>query len=138
MSTTHPTVWDKFVVKVFPRYLYQTQTCLTLATTNIGMIHKVPDIKPYWKIMDYLFLQKDSTLKYLGLAKDIDVAGDVLPNYSVFELIHPLVDENKSPGKHAAGGDIICITPFDRQFIVAAPENHTPSPSEPIYFTAAS
>ena len=136
MSTPRPNFLDRLAVKIYPRYLYPSQLCQTLATVNIGITHKVPEIKPYWKIMDHLYLKKDSTLKYLGLARNLEIAGDFNPYDSIFELVSPLVDEDKSYGKHASGGDIVCLSPTDRRFIVAAPDQSGPS-KEKIYFTAA-
>jgi hypothetical protein len=123
LQLNHPNFFDGLALKFFPGYLYQGQLCQTLATVNVGIIHKLPDIKPFWKIMDYLYLKKGSVMRYLGKAGSLDVVGDVLPAYSVFELLQPEVDEKKSFGKQLSGGDWVCLTPFDRQFIAAAPEN---------------
>lgn len=71
MPDLHPNFLDQLAVRIYPRYLYPTQVCQTLATVNIGMVHKLPEVKPYWKIMDYLYLKKDSTLRFLGLAKNL-------------------------------------------------------------------
>lgn len=86
--------------------------------------------------MDYLYLQKDSTLKFLGLARSLGFTGEVKPFDSIFELVNPHVDESKSSGKHVSGGDIVCITPSDRKFISAAPTSSS-SAADKIFFTAA-
>ncbi len=113
----HPNILDRFLVKVYSRYLYPGQPCLTVATTNVGVIHKSPDITSFWKIMDYVYLSKNSALKYAGLARNLNMPGDIPPLYSVFQLITPIVDEIKSRGKSASPGDLIAISPYDRQFI---------------------
>ncbi|OGD08983.1 hypothetical protein A2397_05820 [Candidatus Amesbacteria bacterium RIFOXYB1_FULL_44_23] len=118
-SPTHPNFLDNLLLKLYPRYIYPGQMCRTLATVNIGVIHKLPDIHPYWKIMDYLYLKKDARLKYLGLARSLKLTGDVQPLYTIMEVVEPRVDENKSFDKQLTPGDLICLTPYDRQFIVA-------------------
>jgi hypothetical protein len=122
-ASSHPNFLDRLLLKIYPRYLYPGQTCHTLATVNVGILHKLPDIQPYWKIMDYLYLRKDSVVKYLGLAKHLKFSGDVQPLYTIMELVDPHVDENKSFDKQASPGDLICLTPYDRQFISAIPAN---------------
>ena len=122
MTITHPNLLDKLFLKIYPQYLYPGQSCQAVATVNVGIVHRIPDRHPYWKIMDYLFLRKGSTFKYLDLARNLHLNGDILPSYSVLELVTPDVDEMKSFGKIANTADIICLTPYDRQFIVAAPE----------------
>jgi hypothetical protein len=89
----------------------------------VGIVHKIPQNPPYWKIMDYVFLLKGSLLKYLGLARDHHVEGDVLPMYSLFELVKPVMDDSMDKEvHHASPGDLVCVTPFDRKFIYPAPE----------------
>jgi len=136
MSTPHPDFWDKLSVKIYSRYLYRTQLCQTLATVNIGLIHKLPEVKPYWKIMDFLYLKKDSTMRFLGLAKNLKFSGDVKPSDSIFELVNPIIDESKSADKHVSGGDVVCITPFDRKFITASPNKDLQNTTR-LYYTAA-
>jgi len=137
MPSSHPNFLDKIALKIYPRYLYPSQICLTLATVNIGMIHKLPDVKPYWKIMDYLYLKKDSTLKFLGLARNLGFEGEIKPFDSIFELVRPEVDENKSAGKHVGSGDLVCVTSSDRRFIAACPTEALQGEGGPLYYTAA-
>lgn len=118
--SNHPNLFDHIAVKIYPRYLYPGQFCQTIATTNVGIIHKLPDIHNTWRVMDYLYLQKGSYLRYLGLAKRVKVFGEIDPNSTILELVEPVVDESKSFGKHASPRDLICISPFDRQFIASA------------------
>lgn len=121
----HPNILDQIAVKIYPRYLYPGQFCQTAATTNVGIIHKVPDIHNSWKVMDYLYLKKGSFMRYLGLAKNVKVMGEIEPMSTILELIDPEVEDSKSPGKHVSPRDLVCVSPFDRQFIMAAEK---PSP----------
>jgi hypothetical protein len=120
---SHPNFLDKLALKIYPQYLYPGQLCESLATINIGIIHKLPEIKPFWKVMDYLYMKKGSVFNYLGLAKNLQIVGDIDPMYSVIEILIPYVDENKSYGKQLSKGDIVCLSPFDRKFIIAAPDD---------------
>jgi hypothetical protein len=115
--SVHPNLLDKLAKKIYSGYLYPGQLCQTDATVNVGIIHKLPDIKPFWKIMDYLYVKKGCGMRFLGLARDLNISGDVLPSYSIMELVNPVVDEKKSFGKELNHGDLICITPYDRRFL---------------------
>jgi hypothetical protein len=37
-------------------------------------------------------------------------------------VVHPVISESKSPGKHISPGDIVCITPADRKYLSAGNE----------------
>ncbi len=117
----HPNFLDKLYLKIYPKYLYEGQNCQSLAKIYIGIINKVPDIKPYWKIMDYLYLEPKSTFKYLGLARDLKFTGDIHPFDSILETIDPKVKEDPLNPKHAGIGDLVVVTPTDRQFLAALP-----------------
>jgi hypothetical protein len=130
-QVTHPNILDNFFLRIYPRYLYPGQLCQSLTTINVGIIHKLPDVTPLWKIMDYLYLKKGSVFKFLGLARNLHIEGEVQPLYSVLQMVSPFVDEKKSFGKHLSPGDMITLTPFDRQFIVPAPPA-TPLVSPPV------
>lgn len=123
MFGPHPNLLDKFFLRIYPQYLYPGQPCQAVATVNVGIVHRIPDKQPYWKIMDYLYLKKGSTMTFIDLARNLHLNGDVLPAFSVLELVNPEVDEMKSFGKIANPTDMICITPYDRQFIMAAPQD---------------
>jgi len=116
----HPNFFDRLAVKIYPRYLYAGQICQSISPINIGMIHRLPDIRPRWKVVDYLYLKKGSTMKYLGLAKSLKIEGEITPMSTILELINPDVDESKSPGKHISPGDLITISQYDRQFLNAS------------------
>jgi len=124
----HPNRLDKIKLRLDRNYLYPGQLCQTIAKVNAGIVHKIPSVEPYWKIMDYIYLKPGSTLKFLGLAKDLKFTGDVLPVHSVFETVSPLIyddiiSENISGSRpHLGAGDIVIFIPQDRQFISAAPQ----------------
>jgi hypothetical protein len=121
LLSRHPNILDKIYLKIYPGYLYSGQLCQCLSTINVGIIHKLPDSTSVWKIMDYLYLKKGSLLKFLGLAKKLRISEDIQPLYSILESVSPQVDETKSADKHLSPGDLIIITPIDRQFITPAP-----------------
>ena len=126
--STHPNFLDKFYLKIYPSYLYPGQLCQPLSTINVGILHKLPDITPTWKIMDYVYLKKETLLKFLGLAKNLHFSDEIQPVFTILELVKPLVDEGKSFGKHLSPGDVVTLTPFDRKFIIAAPPAGPPKP----------
>jgi hypothetical protein len=128
MSTTHPNFWDRLAVKIYPSYLYPSQYCLADTTLSVGIIHLVPGIKPEWKIMDYVYLSKDSSFRYLGLGRNLKLSGDVQPIFTILEVVYPYIDQRKSPGKQMSPGDIVCITPFDRPYIRSAPPDYQNQP----------
>lgn len=123
MSTTHPNFLDKLAVKIYPGYLYQGQLCVTQAITSVAVIHLIPDLKPHWKIMDFIYVNKNSAFRFLGLGSSLKMNGDVQPLFSILQTVYAYVDERKSEGKQLAPGDLICTTPFDRQFFLTAPES---------------
>jgi len=118
-SLAHPNFLDRVALKIYPRYLYPQQPCESVAEINVGILHKLPDIKPYWKIMDFIYLKKGSVLKYLGLAANLNIEGDVQPSYTILETVNPVIDEQKSLDRHLSAGDLVCLTPFDRQFLTS-------------------
>ena len=136
ISRSHPNFWDKVAVKIYPRYLYTTQFCHTLATVNVNLLHHEPNAKTSWKIADNVYLKKDSTLRFIGLVKKLKGFNGLDPYSSIFVLVNPQLDELKSSGKHVSSGDTIFLTPFDRRFIVAAPDQPLPD-SAPLFYTAA-
>ncbi len=119
--SNHPNFTDKLKLRFNPRYLYPGQLCQSQATVNAGIIHKLPDIKPFWKTMDYLYLKTGSVFKYHDVAKNLDMTGDFPPNAPILEVVAARVDDQKSAGKQSNPGDLICLTPFDRQFITPQP-----------------
>lgn len=124
----HPNFLDRLALRIYPRYLYPQQLAVTVAKVNVGVVHKIPQTPPYWKIMDYLFILKGSQLRYLGLARDLKLTGDVEPLYSLFELIHPIAEDNLDhDAKHTTTGDLVCVTPADRKYIYPSPEVSAPT-----------
>lgn len=115
--SNHPNLFDKLAVHFSPYYLYPGQLCQSQGTINAGVIHKLPDIKPFWKSMDYLYLKPGSVFKYHGLAKDLSMSGDFSPKSPIFEIVSAKIDDQKSFGKQTNPGDLIFLTPFDRQFV---------------------
>lgn len=119
MIIKHPNILDNLAFKIYPRYLYPGQECETVTEINVGIIHKLPDSKPFWKIMDYVYIKKGAVMNFLGLAGSLHIEGDILPRNSVMEIISAVSDDKKSPGKQLSRGDLVCLTPYDRQFITA-------------------
>ena len=78
--------------------------------------------------MDYVYLKKETILKFLGLAKKLHFSDEIQPVFTILELVKPDVDESKSFGKHLSPGDVITLTPFDRKFIIAAPQSESSKP----------
>jgi hypothetical protein len=117
---SRPNIFDNLAVKIYPRYLYPGQLCESLAEINVGILHKLPDIKTNWKILDYFYLKKGSLMKFLGLARTLKIVGDIEPQFSIMEMILPLADESKSFDRQLSKGDLVCLTPYDRQFIIAS------------------
>jgi hypothetical protein len=125
MSTStfgpHPNYLDKLFVKIYSRYLYPGQACHLLGEVYVGILHRFPNAKECWKISDYVYLKSNSTMKYLGLATDLGGVTDAHPNDSLFESVNPILKEDALIPKHIAPGDIILITPTDRQYVAALP-----------------
>jgi len=134
----HPNFIDRLSVKIWPRYLFPGQLASTTGKIQIGIVHKLPQAKPYWKIMDYVLLEKGSILRFRGLAKNLNLTGDVEPIFSVFDLVSvkPVYDVAEQ-GKHITPGDMVIVLPVDRQFIYPAPEQQS-AHHDPLYYTAES
>lgn len=113
---THPNFFDRIFVKINPRYLYPHQIAQTVGKVYMGIVHKLPESKPNWKIMDYIYLQKGSTMRFWGLAKSLKWEGDLNPASSIFEIVSPITEGELNP-RHVASGDVISISPSDRRFI---------------------
>ena len=137
---SHPNFLDRLSIKIFPRYLYPGQLAATTGKIQIGIIHKLPQAKPYWQIMDYLPLERGSLIRFRGLARNLNLTGDIEPLYSVFDLVHiKTAIDVTDLAKHLSLGDSVIVLPVDRQFIYPAPEPQDPtSPADPVFYTAAS
>ncbi|HBC72679.1 MAG: hypothetical protein UX91_C0005G0055 [Candidatus Amesbacteria bacterium GW2011_GWB1_47_19] len=119
----HPDLADKIKARLIPGYLYRGQVCCTLAKVYVGVIHKLPEVKPYWKTMHYIYIQRGSIVKYLGRTKDLDFTGDVMPTDSVFEVVNAIVEPDPAGiDIHLGTGDTITLPAVDRRFVTPAPQ----------------
>jgi hypothetical protein len=128
-NMNRPTFVDKINLKLNPRYLYPGQLTQPLSNLNVALVHKVSSAA-YWKIMDYITIQKGSILKYLGSGKQLKLSGDLLPSHFLFEVIDATSD------RHTGVGDIVALTPDDRKALTPAVPPSLPQDHTPTYFTA--
>lgn len=135
----HPNFLDRLAVKIWPRFLYRGQLAVTTGPIHISIVHKLPSPKPFWKIMDHVRVEKGSLLRFHGLASALHLAGDVEPNYSVFDIVqaNQEMDVTES-GHHISPGDAVIVLPVDRRFIYPAPAAAQSKAADPLYYTAAS
>ncbi len=50
---SHPTFFDRLAVKIYPRYLFEDQIAIVTGRVYAGVMHKSPEMKEGWKVMDY-------------------------------------------------------------------------------------
>lgn len=125
----HPNFIDKIKLLLNSRYLYPEELCQPTSNLNVAIVHRVSN-SSHWKIMDYITLKKGSIIKFLGSAKQFKFTGDLLPTHSLFEAM------NISSDKLTGLGDILALTPTDRQFLTKAPEILPQNSNQPTYYTA--
>jgi len=118
----HPNFLDRFYLKLNPRYLYSRQLSQLIGRVQIGIVHKLPQTKPFWQQTDTVKLEKGTLLRFLGLARNLHFTGDIDPLASLFEMVRP-VPQDPSSSHLTNAGDLICITPLDRKFVYPAPES---------------
>lgn len=111
----HPNLFDRFFVKIYPRYLFPGQTSQILARINVSVLHKLPQSKSAWNLTDTVCLEAGSKLIFLGLAKSLHLRKVINSNYSIFEIVSPRLKDSASHPLNP--GDVICVTPFDRQYV---------------------
>jgi len=135
----HPNFLDRLAIKIFPRFLYPGQLAFATGRIQIGIVHKTPSAKIYWKVTDYLQIEMGSILRYRGLVRSLKISGDVDPLYSVFDIVqaNTAMDVTES-GHHISVGDAVIVLPADRRFIYPAPETSAPAATAPVYYTAES
>lgn len=114
---SHPNLLDKLAVKIYSRYLYPDQTAVLQGKVYAGIMHKSPEVKEGWKVMDYFYLEPNSTLRFKGLASKFNLRQEISPKHSLFEIINPIILTSYTKPHHISPGDVICIAPSDRQFI---------------------
>jgi hypothetical protein len=108
---------DRILSKIVKNYLSTGQLAQLTGTVTIGLIHKVLGIHESWKVVNYFKLRSGSLMKYLGTVNELKLSGEIPLNYSVFELINPVTDQQIS------SGDTVVVNPSDRQFFAPAPSS---------------
>lgn len=108
----HPNLLDKLRSRFNSHYLYPGQTCHTLATVVVGILHPTPDGKiMVWKPVGHREIKKDSHLKYLNYASKLPVDHTINKYDSIMEIVSAVSDFQINPG------DVVLVTYSDRQFI---------------------
>ncbi len=109
--------FDRFKYKIWSNYLAAGDPVQTTIKIYAGILHKTPDSNTSWKVMDYRWFLPGSTLWYVGKASQFNLRGEVAGNYSIFELINPIVESSVTNNTHVSKGDYICVSPSDRKYI---------------------
>lgn len=114
---SHPTLLDKLALKINPRYLFYQQTAQITGRVYAGIMHKSPEMKEGWKVMDYIYLEQGSQLRYMGLASKYHLHTEISLSHSLFEIINPVIQTSYTKEQHVSNGDVVCIAPSDRKYI---------------------
>lgn len=111
-----PTLMDRIRSKFSKYYLYLGQTAIVEGKVYGGIMHKVPEVKLGWKVMDHQYFLSGSQFKYLGTYGH--QTRDIPANSSIFEIIHPVIDVDPLKPSHISPGDVVCIAKSDRKSIL--------------------
>lgn len=113
----HPNLLDRIAVRINPRYLYLGQSAKTTAKVYAGILHKSPDVTVGWKVIQYMYIEMESQLIFLGLSNKFKLEDSTLRNYSLFEVKNAIILKDYSNDRHVSPGDTVCIAPSDRKYV---------------------
>lgn len=112
------TLWDRIARKLYPRYLAVGETGKINGKIYAGIMRRSVDVQNKdWKIVHYVYLNSDSLLKYMGLARKLNLGGEINQNQSIFEIVKPVLEKDLRSTLSVNNGDTVCVAPSDRQYI---------------------